>query len=176
MTIAVTLASVSAPLRRCHHGAGIAHPKLHPQLGQLVSWQCPGEMDLGAPHSSQLLHPQPHKLPVLVIVQTLLDHVELSVLPRIVADARRIVPVAIVGAHVVVQQLGLEPLRAQSPVQTQVLDEEAGHVLPSSVGHPARPGQLPHVGINKGHPSPSLTPGLELGLVLGPGNLLVLDS
>ena len=46
-----------------------------------------------------------------------------------------VVPVAVVGADVVVQELGLEPLRAQPPVQPQVLHQEARHVLAAAVGH-----------------------------------------
>ena len=46
-----------------------------------------------------------------------------------------VVPVAVVGADVVVKELGLEPLGAQSPVQPQVLHQEAGHVLAAAVGH-----------------------------------------
>ena len=46
-----------------------------------------------------------------------------------------VVPVAVVGADVVVQELGLEPLGAQPPVQPEVLHQEAGHVLAASVGH-----------------------------------------
>ena len=77
-----------------------------------------------------------------------------------------VVPVAVVGADVVVQQLRLKPLRPQPPVQPEVLHQEAGHILPASVGHPARPLQLPHVGVNKGDPSQTIPPGIKLGLVL----------
>ena len=46
-----------------------------------------------------------------------------------------VVPVAVVGADVVVQELRLEPLGAPPPVQPEVLHQEAGHVLAASVGH-----------------------------------------
>ena len=45
-----------------------------------------------------------HCVPYLrVVVGGLFDHVELAVLPRVVPDAGRVVPVAIVTAHVMVQ-------------------------------------------------------------------------
>ena len=44
-----------------------------------------------------------------------------------------VVPVSVVAADVVVEELGFEPLCAESPVQAQVLDQEAGHVLTPAI-------------------------------------------
>lgn len=45
-----------------------------------------------------------------------------------------------------------KPFCPHPPVQTQVLGEKAGDVLPPSVRHEARCSQLSHVGINKRNP------------------------
>ena len=65
-----------------------------------------------------------------------------------------------------VQELRLKPLCPESPVQAQVLDQEAGYVLSAPVGHPPRVPELPHVCVNKGHPRPALSPGLKLFRIL----------
>ena len=51
----------------------------------------------------QFWHPEPDEIAIWIVVESLLDHVELPVLARVVADAGRVVPVAVVAAHVVVQ-------------------------------------------------------------------------
>ena len=68
--------SVSAPLRGRDQGAGVCGGRV----------QSPGGVDPRPPHPAQLGQPQPDEVPVLVVVQRLLDHVELPVLPRVIPD------------------------------------------------------------------------------------------
>mmetsp|Transcript_6656 Transcript_6656/g.17309 ORF Transcript_6656/g.17309 Transcript_6656/m.17309 type:complete len:205 (+) Transcript_6656:62-676(+) len=96
-----------------------------------------GLVNPGPRDPSELRNPRPRILPVLVIRLPLLHNVEVPILPRVVPDPRRVGPVPPVGSHVVVQEERLEPLRAEPPVDAQVLSEEGGDVLAASVRHEA---------------------------------------
>ena len=58
-------------------------------------------------------------------------------------------PVTPVGGAVVVQELVLEPLGAEPPVQPGVEREPRRDVLPAAVGHEPRRRELAHVGVHQ---------------------------
>ena len=49
-----------------------------------------------------------------------------------------VVPVAIIGADVVVEKHRFEPFSPESPVKAQVFDQKGSHILASSIRHPSR--------------------------------------
>ena len=106
--------------------------------------------------------------PVGVVTLGLASGVEFAVGARVVSDAGHIDPVAVVARRIVVEQVVLEPARPKPPVHTEVVHEVAGHVLPAPVGHEARRGELPHVGIDEIALRPTLAPRLEDTAVLAP--------
>ena len=73
------------------------------------------------------------KVIICIVARGVIDRLNICQIAHVLTCC--VVPVAVVGADVVVQELGLEPLGAQPPVQPQVLHQEAGHVLAASVGH-----------------------------------------
>merc|ERR1712032_199974 len=127
-------------------------------------------------HVLQLRHPEPNIGPFRVIVVGLLDDVEAPSFARVVPDAGGIVPVTIVGAHIVVDQYAFEPLRTRPPVHLQGVHEETGHVLSPAVGHEAGGYHLAHVGINERHARAALTPPFQRCRVASPWPRLLHDA
>lgn len=100
-------------------------------------------------HAPHLLHPHLDIPSQRIIIEALLDGIERPGLPGIVAHARIVLPVAPVAVDVVVAQQALVPLRADAPVDAQVLGQEGGHVLAQPVGRVAREEELAHAGVDE---------------------------
>ena len=70
----------------------------------------------------------------VVVTFALLDDVEL--VEPAAGESRGGVPVAVVGADVVVQQQRLEVVRANPPIHSQIQHKIRRHILPSAIAHP----------------------------------------
>ena len=101
-----------------------------------------------------------------VVGTYLLNHVELPVFSRIVSDSGRIVPIAVVGADVVIEQHRLEPLRSEPPIEIQIFDEKACHVLATSVGHPTGSEKFPHIRVHERNAGLATSPFFKRRFVL----------
>ena len=91
-------------------------------------------------------------------------------------NTRGVRPVAPVGGGAVIHQVGLEPPRSQTPIDVQVLGEEAGHVLPTPVAHEARLFEFDHVRIHKGFAGLSSAPSFKVSRGIGPAKISILGS
>ncbi|KAI3486496.1 hypothetical protein L1887_49897 [Cichorium endivia] len=134
----------------------------------LLGGEQPGRVDVVGMQIAQRGDPHLDIVAVRVVVLGLLDGVELARGARVVADAGDVLPVAVVGGGVVVDEVRLEELGADAPVVAEILGEEAGDVLTAAVGHEARLAQLEDVGVDKGDAGAALeqTRHLVLGAVL----------
>ena len=82
----------------------------------------------------QLLHPHLDIVTLGIVVERLLDRVEHPGFAGIVAYASVVLPVAPVAAEVVIDQQAFVPFGADAPVNAHVFGEEAGDVLPETIG------------------------------------------
>jgi hypothetical protein len=108
------------------------------------------EYFLGILKPAQFFHPGLAIFSMSIVIAALLDRIEH---PRfssgVITDPRHILPVAPVGADIVIDQHTFVPFCSQLPVDPQVLGQITGYVLPGSVARVAREQQFSLAGVNE---------------------------
>ena len=87
---------------------------------------------------------------VRVVLSGLFGQVEVPTTSRIRADTRDVLPIAVVTAHVIINELLLKECCPVPPIETQLMDETGRGDLATPVAHPARGHKLSHECVNKG--------------------------
>ena len=78
------------------------------------------------------------------MVCRLLGKVEVTTTPRVASHARNVLPVSVVTAHVVVNQVLFKKSGAKTPVTIKLIDQSACGYLSTSIAHPPGRNQLTH--------------------------------
>ena len=93
--------------------------------------------------------PKLHVSAAGVVIAGLGEDVEIAVFAWVAADACYIVPVAPVGAGVIVDEEAFEVFGAHLPVHFQVFYQKRGHILAAAVAHKAGGIEFAHVGVDE---------------------------
>ena len=111
-----------------------------------------------------------------IVLLRLFLQIELPQASRVRPYASQVLPVAVVASHIIVDQLLLKPCRSIAPVQTQFIDEAAGHQLPGPIAHVTGFPQLIHCRVYDRVFGVALAPGLETMAIEGAVSTLALDA